>query len=415
MSISALLPNVAQTAPVLDPAAQPASRPSAAGADPVPDTVVFSSAPLRLLADLASAGLRQLATLLPALEQAVGLPDPVPLGHLAKAAGAAARQVEEGHAALLAEGPDRVAASLNGEQRARAAAPDQATQLLRTLARQIGSAPPQATEARASEALRTIARQIGDSVASLPDRASSPPATASRSESNEPQPRRDPLARLGGEPVLLPERPLSQPTVPSRPESPEQPRNPLAPQPNGVPPQPADSRWNDAPTPLPRPIGSAFELPDARPAAPADAADRWLDEAQHLLHRAGDVLDQAGEQLRPLIAETPIPSPQIGWALSQIVAAQVQLSSAVARLGTRSKPVSGGGAAAAWSLPSMSIPLERLSHAAGLAGIMLVLFAVWLAEGVWTLAAGVAGLVTTAFWVFRISQAARGVTLDARR
>ena len=78
----------------------------------MPDVVVFSSAPMRVLSDLASAGLRQLAALLPMIEQAVQGESPAPLGLLAKAASAAARQIGDGHEALLAEGPDRVAASI---------------------------------------------------------------------------------------------------------------------------------------------------------------------------------------------------------------------------------------------------------------------------------------------------------------
>lgn len=129
-----------------------------------PDVVVFSSAPFRLLSDLASAGLRQLTALLPAIEQALQDDSAAPLGHLAKAAGAAARQITEGHVALLAEGPERVAASLRGEIPIPATAtPSEAQQVLRTLARQLGTAaePEPAPDVRTSETLRTIARQIG--------------------------------------------------------------------------------------------------------------------------------------------------------------------------------------------------------------------------------------------------------------
>lgn len=137
-----------------------------------PDVVVFSSAPFRLLSDLAGAGLRQLTTLLPALEQALQDAAAAPLGHLAKAAGAAARQIAEGHVALIAEGPERVAASLRGELPAPVTeVPADAHQLLRTLARQLGTAPDAepAPEIRANESLRTIARQIG-----MPDHPAAP-------------------------------------------------------------------------------------------------------------------------------------------------------------------------------------------------------------------------------------------------
>lgn len=131
-----------------------------------PDVVVFSSAPFRMLSDLASAGLKQLTALLPALQQASQDDGANSLGHLAKAAGAAARQITEGHVALLAEGPERVAASLRGEVPIPATAvPSEARQILRTLARQIGTSPEAepAADARTSETLRTAARQIGAS------------------------------------------------------------------------------------------------------------------------------------------------------------------------------------------------------------------------------------------------------------
>lgn len=141
------------------PSAAPPSAQSRA-----PDVVVFSSAPFRLLSDLAGAGLRQLTTLLPALEQALQDDGAVSLGHLAKAAGAAARQIAEGHVALIAEGPERVAASLRGELPAPVTEMStEAHQVLRTLARQLGTvsdAEP-TPEPRANESLRTVARQIG--------------------------------------------------------------------------------------------------------------------------------------------------------------------------------------------------------------------------------------------------------------
>ncbi|MGI4793101.1 MAG: hypothetical protein ACRYF2_26085 [Janthinobacterium lividum] len=141
------------------PSAVPPSAQSRA-----PDVVVFSSAPFRLLSDLAGAGLRQLTALLPALEQALQDDGAVSLGYLAKAAGAAARQIAEGHVALIAEGPERVAASLRGELPAPATeVSTEANQVLRTLARQPGTAseaePAPAT--RTNESLRTLARQLG--------------------------------------------------------------------------------------------------------------------------------------------------------------------------------------------------------------------------------------------------------------
>lgn len=154
-----------------------------------PDVVVFSSAPLRLLSDLASAGLRQLTALLPALEQALQDESVAPLGHLAKSITVAARQVTDGHVALLAEGPERAAASLRGELPIPSTAmTGEARQLLRTFARQLGNerenkAPTEsdsetptelAPDARTDETLRTIARQVGSTerLASTPARDS---------------------------------------------------------------------------------------------------------------------------------------------------------------------------------------------------------------------------------------------------
>jgi secondary thiamine-phosphate synthase enzyme len=147
--------------PLPEAAAPPDKQPS------LPDVVVFSSAPMRVLSDLASAGLRQLAVLLPMIEQAVQDESAVPLGHLAKAATAAARQISDGHVALLAEGPDRVAAVLRGPVGPRNGAPANPAmdtkQLLRTLARQIGAETEPTEEGRTSDTLRTIARQLGAS------------------------------------------------------------------------------------------------------------------------------------------------------------------------------------------------------------------------------------------------------------
>ena len=179
------------------PSAAPPSEQSRA-----PDVVVFSSAPFRLLSDLAGAGLRQLTALLPALEQALQDDGAVSLGHLAKAAGAAARQIAEGHVALIAEGPERVAASLRGELPAPVTqVSTEANQVLRTLARQLGTSsdaePATATRAnenprtlgrqpgtisdaepapepRANESLRAVARQIGTQDHPAPPRSSEP-------------------------------------------------------------------------------------------------------------------------------------------------------------------------------------------------------------------------------------------------
>ena len=158
------------------------------GADgTLPDLVVFSSAPLRLLSDLAASGLRQLIALLPTIERAVQEASPLSLGHLARAVGAAARQIGDGHAALLAEGPDRVAAAVPRESGMAA---------LRTVARQLGAATPDvksdtetpsetgragAAPDDARQILRAVARQLGtaaDAPLLRPD-----PAAADRADS----------------------------------------------------------------------------------------------------------------------------------------------------------------------------------------------------------------------------------------
>ncbi len=139
-----------------------------------PDTVVFSSAPFRLLAEVATTGLRQLATLLPTLERVAADPAVAPsLGHLAKAAAAAARQVSDGHDALLAQGSERIVAALPGRATPRAPGsappPGVAEPPLRTLARSVGQsdAPPPAL-IRVDEGFRATMRQLGASADAPP-------------------------------------------------------------------------------------------------------------------------------------------------------------------------------------------------------------------------------------------------------
>lgn len=155
MALMAVLPGLFPSALVRDTAAAPA-REAATVMPRLEDAVVFSSAPFRLLADLATAGLRQLATLLPSLERASEDGSLVPLGHLAKAANTAAREVADGHLALLAAGPDRTASALLG-------VPIRTTPSdgLRALARQRGGFPVEAAPPRAADDLRAIARQLG--------------------------------------------------------------------------------------------------------------------------------------------------------------------------------------------------------------------------------------------------------------
>ncbi|MDT7952367.1 MAG: hypothetical protein RQ966_12765 [Acetobacteraceae bacterium] len=133
------------------------SPPALESALPPLDTVVFSSAPLRALADRASAGLWQLWALIPALEQAVRAGTTSPLVALARAAGSAARQVGEGHAALVAEGPVRVAAAITETS----GGAGEINASLRTIARQIGAIAGSGHGRPASESLRAMARQVG--------------------------------------------------------------------------------------------------------------------------------------------------------------------------------------------------------------------------------------------------------------
>ncbi|HYZ61469.1 MAG TPA: hypothetical protein VE650_03370, partial [Acetobacteraceae bacterium] len=137
-----------------------------------PDLIVFSSAtPLRLLSDLASTGLRQLISLLPIVERLLQDPapeaSPLPLGHLAKALGAAAQQIEEGHEGLLTGDAARLSP---GTARASSTARD----TLRATARELGVAYdpylPRGAADRlqsgrapdARQALRAAARQVGE-------------------------------------------------------------------------------------------------------------------------------------------------------------------------------------------------------------------------------------------------------------
>lgn len=303
----------------------PAAETASAKPQPLPDTVVFSSPPTRLLSDIASAGLRQLAALLPAIEGAIRDESVVPLGQLAKAVSTAARQIADGHVALLAEGPDRIVAAMPGRVPLPGAplpSSGDAKQLLRDLARQLGAETERMPDAHTSETLRTIARQID-------------------------------AARV-------------------------EPR---------IPPDPG-----------------------------AGPIQRWLTEAKHVLRTTGGALDRAEATLRPLVAEARPDAggqPSTIWALTEIMAAQAQLIAAYASLPpTRTEPRRTAGTTGEFRL---TLPLQQLAGATALLGMMLIAAVLWLSGGIWALATGAAGLVVTAFWVWRISRASRGVTLDVAR
>lgn len=312
MALTAVLPGLFPSALVRDTVVAPA-RDAATTVPRLSDAVVFSSAPFRLLADLATTGLRQLATLLPSLEQAVEDGNLVPLGHLAKAANAAARQVGDGHLALLAAGPDRALAALPGTPPFRALPSDG----LRAFVRQQGAAPTMAAPLRADDDLRAIARQIG----------------------------------------------------------------------NALPPL----RTDDDPEP--------------------DPAERWLSEAKHLLRRTGETLTEAVEH-RSITDPALPPSPQIGWAMAEIVAARAQVSTTLLQLDEVPVQPRCCHASSFFSAP---LRLEQLAGAVSVLGIVLFLALLAMAAGAWSIGAGILALGGTAYWAWRIGRAAQGFRLDGQR
>lgn len=349
------------------PSAAPPSEQSRA-----PDVVVFSSAPFRLLSDLAGAGLRQLTTLLPALEQALQNDSAVPLGHLAKAAGAAARQIAEGHVALIAEGPERVAASLRGELPAPVTeVSTEAHQVLRTLAWQLGTvsdAEP-ATATRTNESSRPLARQPGTA-----SEAESAPATRTNESLRT-------IARQLG-------------TVSDAAPTPE-------------------SRANETLRTIARQIGTQDHPAAPRSSEPETSPiERWLSDAELVLRDTGDVLDRAEQRLAALPQATTPETPS-AWALAQITAAQVQVTAAYGSLGHSLRAPRRAIAAAAAS--SFTLSADRFAGATTMLGMLLVLGTLWIAGGVWSLVTGIAGLIALGLWVVRISRASSGVSLDVRR
>lgn len=319
MAVTAVQPDLFPAALLRDTPSATPTRPGTEPAARASDTVVFSTAPFRALAELAAAGLRQLATLLPAIEQAVEDRSLEPMIHLAKAAGAAARQVEDGHVALLAAGPDRLTAALpSASPPPRTAPSDGAPQALRTFARQVGAMIEPAAVSAPDDTLRAAARQLGAAMSDGP-------------VENENDPRSEP-------------------------------------------------------------------------------AQLWLAEAKHLLHRTGDALDQASSLL-------PLSDPALSQAAPsaitlEIAAAQTQIAAAFASLAH--VPLASGSAAT----PSRTIFRLRpgqLSSATSGFGALLLLTVMSLASGIWWLCLGLIGLTATAFWVWRIGRAARGVALDATR
>ncbi len=355
-----------------------------------PDVVVFSSAPFRLLSDLAATGLRQLTTLLPALEQALQGDSAAPLGHLAKAAGAAARQITEGHVALLAEGPERVAASLRGELSAPATdVPPEARQLLRTLARQLGTPSDSEPnpEPRTTETLRTAARQLG-----MEGRLATPSSAGAESG---PEPRTTETPRTVARQTGVDDR--------------------LAP-PRGSESGP-DAPTNETLRTVARQIGMDGRLAAPRSAEPnASPIQRWLADAELVLRGTSDALDRAEQHLAGL-PPAATPEAPSAWALAQVTAAQVLVTAACGSLAQSSRVWRGTTATATATAlgGSFAIGADRLAAATTMFGMLIVLVTLWLAGGVWSLVTGFAGLLAVGVWVLRISRASKGVSLDARR
>lgn len=353
-----------------------------------PDVVVFSSAPFRLLSDLAAAGLRQLTTLLPALEQALQGDSAAPLGYLAKAAGAAARQITEGHVALLAEGPERVAASLRGELSAPGTdVPAEGRQLLRTLARQLGtpSDSEPSPEPRTTETLRTIARQVA-----LDGRLATP--RSAEAESN-PEPHTTETLRTISRQTGMDDRPAP----------------PRAGEPG------PDAQINETLRTVARQIGIDDRLAAPRSAEPdASPIQRWLADAELVLRGTSDALNRAEQRLAEL---PPAATPQApsAWALAQVTAAQILVTAAYGSLAQSSRVWRGTTARATASGGFFAAAGDRLVGATTMLGMLIVLATLWLAGGIWSLVTGFAGLLAVGLWVLRISRASRGISLDAHR
>ena len=234
----------------------------------------------------------------------------------------AVRQVADGHVALLAEGPDRLAAALPSATPPRASVLAEAPQQLRSLARQIGATLEPATESATdvvpNATLRTVARQIGANAL---------------------------------------ERPL-------------------------------------------------LDISDPK----AEPAQRWLAEADHILHRTGDTLDQASA-LVPL-AETALARPTLDPLAIEIAAAQMQVATTRAALSSRA--TAPRQAATPSRFPLDLLP-RQLSNATSLIGTLVILALMSLATGLWSVCLVLLGLGATVYWVWRIGRAAQGVSLDVRR
>lgn len=400
----------------------PEAAPSPDKQPRLPDVVVFSSAPMRVLSDLASAGLRQLAALLPLIEQAVQGESPAPLGHLAKAASAAARQIGDGHEALLAEGPDRVAASMQRPFPAQSAAPSvvglDTKQGLRTLARQMGedakglpadgpdqvsalskrqlstqSAAPPTVGVDTKQVLRTLARQVGDETEALPGEGPNRVA-ASLQRQLATQPAATPTAGSDTKEIL----------------------RTLARQIGAEAELPHDGRASENLRTIARQLGTAGPSEPRAPEDPgAGPIQRWLSEAKHLLRSTSDALGRAEEQLRPTATQEPQAqsldgTAQSAWVMTEILAAQAQVALAYAAVSqTRTGSPVGYRAVA-----PRRLSLDNLAGATTLLGMLLVVSTLWVLGGLWSAAAGIVACCGAAAWVWRISRASQGVTLDVR-
>ena len=98
------------------------------------------------------------------------------------------------------------------------------------------------------------------------------------------------------------------------------------------------------------------------------------------------------------------------WILAEIQAAQVQITAAYAAV---SQPRTTARISYRIAPPHFS--LDHLAGATTLLGMALILTTLWIVGGLWSTAAGIVALGGAVMWTWRLSQATRGVTLDARR
>lgn len=325
-----------------------------------PDTVILAQpATVATLSTLASSGLAQLGALLPKLERMVqGAPDPIPsaVGYLARALGDAAHAIDTGYAGTVAT-PEQ-------------AQPGPKLPELKPPLQQASTPPPSKSADPPRDRPGAPTAILGRAAEAAPmlDRAAPPRSPAVAAEVQQAAPDRAPPA-------------LARPDKR----------------------QPGDA-----------PARELLATPAHSCETPAQEA--WRHAARDTLQDAAGLLTRAEQRLAPDLPPNPAPtamiSPDLQWALSQIVGAQRQVAGAQGRLSMWPR----SHAQAPHGTPGATAQLHGALAAVG-AAVMLVMGVVaYGASGLVVDLVGTVVALAAAFaWGWRVVVTSRSLKLELRR